>query len=61
MRLPLIDPATLSAEQRPVYDDMRTGIEKNFQGFKAIAENGACWGRGIPGCMNRNSASRFGT
>ncbi len=44
MRLPLIDPATLSAEQRPVYDDMRAGIEKNFQGFKAIAENGALLG-----------------
>ena len=44
MRLPLIDPATLSAEQRPVYDNMRTGIEKNFQGFKAIAENGALAG-----------------
>ena len=44
MRLPLIDPTTLSAEQRPVYDNMRAGIEKNFQGFKAIAENGALLG-----------------
>jgi 4-carboxymuconolactone decarboxylase len=40
MRLPLIAPADLSAEQRPLYDDMRAGIEKNFAGFKTIAENG---------------------
>ena len=44
MRLPLIDPADLSPEQRPVYDDMRAGIEKNFRGFKSIAENGALMG-----------------
>jgi 4-carboxymuconolactone decarboxylase len=44
MRLPLITPADLSTEQRPVYDDMRAGIEKNFQGFKTIAENGALLG-----------------
>ncbi len=44
MRLPLIDPADLSLEQRPVYDDMRAGIEKNFRGFKSIAENGALMG-----------------
>jgi len=44
MRLPLIDPATLSPEQRPVYEDMRAGIEKNFQGFKSIAANGALMG-----------------
>ena len=35
MRLPLIDPAKLTPEQRPVYDDMRAGIEKNFPGFKS--------------------------
>jgi len=44
MRLPLIDPAKLTPEQRPVYDDMRAGIEKNFQGFKSIAKNGALMG-----------------
>jgi 4-carboxymuconolactone decarboxylase len=44
MRLPLLDPAKLSAEQRPLYDDMKAGIEKNFQGFKTIAENGALLG-----------------
>jgi alkylhydroperoxidase family enzyme len=44
MRLPLIPPAQLTAEQRPVYDDMKAGIEKNFSGFKTIAENGALLG-----------------
>ena len=44
MRLPLIPPAELTAEQRPVYDDMKAGIEKNFSGFKTIAENGALMG-----------------
>jgi 4-carboxymuconolactone decarboxylase len=44
MRLPLIAPAELSAEQRPLYDDMRAGIEKNFQGFAAISDSGALIG-----------------
>lgn len=44
MRLPSIAPADLSPEQRPVYEDMRAGIEKNFRGFKSIAENGALMG-----------------
>jgi 4-carboxymuconolactone decarboxylase len=41
MRLPLIAPADLTPEQRPVYDDMKAGIEKNFQGFATIAKDGA--------------------
>jgi 4-carboxymuconolactone decarboxylase len=44
MRLPLITPADLSPEQRPVYDDMRAGIEQHFQGFKTIAKNAALMG-----------------
>jgi alkylhydroperoxidase family enzyme len=44
MRLSLIAPDELSPEQRPVYDDMRAGIEQHFQGFKAIAQNGALMG-----------------
>ncbi len=44
MRLPLIAPAELSAEQRPFYDDMKAVIEKNLQGFKTIADNGALMG-----------------
>ena len=44
MRLPLISPDHLSAEQRPLYQDMRAGIERNFKGFKAIAADGALMG-----------------
>jgi hypothetical protein len=44
MLLPFIAPADLSTEQRQIYEDMRTGIEKDFQGFKSIAENGALMG-----------------
>jgi 4-carboxymuconolactone decarboxylase len=44
MRLPLLDPANLTAEQRPVYEDMKAGIEKNFSGFATIAKNGALMG-----------------
>ena len=31
-------------EQGAVYADMRAGIEKYFQGFKTIADNGALMG-----------------
>ena len=40
MRLPLLSPSELSPEQRPLYDDMRKGIETNFKGFVAINEAG---------------------
>jgi hypothetical protein len=40
MRLPLLSPSQLSADQRPLYDDMRKGIEANFKGFTAINEAG---------------------
>src|ERR1700732_5228443 len=44
MRLPLVSPSDLSAEQRPLYDDMRKGIETNFKGFTGIGEAGALIG-----------------
>jgi 4-carboxymuconolactone decarboxylase len=44
MRLPLTEPANLAADQRPLYDDMRRGIETNFKGFTAIAKSGALIG-----------------
>ncbi|MFL6658086.1 MAG: carboxymuconolactone decarboxylase family protein [Massilia sp.] len=44
MRLPLISPADLSAEQRPLYDDMRRGISSNFNAFIAEREDGALMG-----------------
>jgi alkylhydroperoxidase family enzyme len=48
MRLPLIAPADLSPEQRPLYDSMRDGIEKYFRGFASIANYGALMGPWAP-------------
>jgi len=44
MRLPLLSPASLNPEQRTLYEDMREGIETNFNGFKAIDSDGALIG-----------------
>jgi 4-carboxymuconolactone decarboxylase len=44
MRLPLFSPSDLSPEQRPLYEDMRKGIETNFKGFTAINSDGALIG-----------------
>ena len=48
MRLPLLPPAELSAEQRPLYEDMRHGIETNFKGFTAIDDAGTLIGPWTP-------------
>lgn len=44
MRLPLMLQAHLTPEQKPLYEDMKKGIEANFKGFTAIADNGALIG-----------------
>jgi len=44
MRLPLIDPDKLTAEQRPFYDDMQAEITQNFQGFRSSGAKGALIG-----------------
>jgi alkylhydroperoxidase family enzyme len=44
MRLPLIAPADLTSEQKPLYDDMRRGIASNFNAFKVQREDGALMG-----------------
>ncbi len=44
MRLPLLPPGELSAEQKPLYEDMRSGIETNFKGFTAIDADGSLCG-----------------
>jgi 4-carboxymuconolactone decarboxylase len=44
MRLPLLSPSNLNAEQRLLYEDMRKGIETNFKGFTAIDKTGALIG-----------------
>lgn len=44
MRLPLIPPAALTAEQRPLYDDMRAGIVGHFNAFIVERDDGALMG-----------------
>ncbi len=44
MRLPLIAPSELTAEQKSLYDDMRKGIASNFSDFKFESEDGALIG-----------------
>jgi alkylhydroperoxidase family enzyme len=44
MRLKPIAPADLSPVQKPLYEDMKEGITKNFGGFIAIREDGALLG-----------------
>src|ERR1700712_6093815 len=44
MRLPLIPPDELTAEQRPLYEAMRKGIASNFNAFKVEREDGALMG-----------------
>lgn len=44
MRLPLIAPAALTPEQRPLYDDMRQGIASHFNAFVAQRGDGAPMG-----------------
>ena len=40
MRLPLLSPKNLSPEQKPLYADMRAGIETTFKGFTAMTPAG---------------------
>jgi 4-carboxymuconolactone decarboxylase len=44
MRLPIIPPANLNSEQKPLYEEMREGITRNFQGFVNIRDDGALLG-----------------
>ena len=44
MRLPIIPPSDLTAEQKPLYDDMRQGITASFQGFVNVRDDGALLG-----------------
>jgi len=44
MRLPLIAPADLTPEQKPLYEDMLKGIAGNFSTFKAVRDDGALMG-----------------
>ena len=44
MRLPLIAPADLSEQQKPLYDAMRKGIAANFNAFQTERADGALMG-----------------
>jgi 4-carboxymuconolactone decarboxylase len=44
MRLEVIEPQQLTAEQVPLYRDMKEGIEATFKGINAIRRNGALVG-----------------
>ena len=44
MRLDFIEPTALSDEQKPLYADMKSGIEQNFKGFQAIRDDGVLIG-----------------
>lgn len=44
MRLPLIPPAELTGEQRPLAADMREGIARSFKGFSAVRDDGTLLG-----------------
>jgi alkylhydroperoxidase family enzyme len=44
MRLPLLAPDSLTAEQKPLYDDMKKGIASNFNAFRTITDEGALIG-----------------
>ena len=44
MRLPLLAPQSLTAEQRGLYDDMRSGIAAYFKGITAVDNDGSVIG-----------------
>ncbi len=44
MRLRLIPPDKLSAEQKPLYDAFRTQIDSGFNAFKTLGDDGALLG-----------------
>jgi len=44
MRLPLIAPDSLTAAQRPLYEDMKKGIASNIKDFKVLRKDGALMG-----------------
>ena len=60
MRLPIIPPGELTAEQKPLFDDMKQGIAKSFQVLSIFATTARYSGRGIRGSASRDLASRSG-
>lgn len=48
MRIAPIPPADLTDEQRPLYEDMKSGIEGHFTGFVSMRDDGALVGPWAP-------------
>ncbi|MGC2781852.1 MAG: carboxymuconolactone decarboxylase family protein [Bradyrhizobium sp.] len=44
MRLPIVSPDALNDEQKPLYADMKQGIQASFKGFINIRDDGALLG-----------------
>jgi 4-carboxymuconolactone decarboxylase len=44
MRLPFIPPVDISAEQRPLYEDMKVGVAAKYSNFTTMREDGAILG-----------------
>ena len=44
MRLPILNPKDLTDEQKPLYDDMRAGMQDHFKGFVNMRDDGALLG-----------------
>ena len=44
MRLALVPPSELTAEQRPLYDDMKAGISAKYSSFTTIRDDGTILG-----------------
>ena len=44
MRLPVLSPAELGDEQKPLYEDMLAGIRSHFKGFVNVRSDGALLG-----------------
>jgi 4-carboxymuconolactone decarboxylase len=52
MRLPLIAPADLTDEQKPLYADMKKGIGSNFNAFLTVAPEGTTEAGALMGPWN---------
>jgi hypothetical protein len=52
MRLPLIAPADLTEEQKPLYADMKKGIGSNFNAFITVAPEGTTEAGALMGPWN---------
>lgn len=55
MRLPILNPEHLGAQQRDLYDDMVDVIDRSFGDLIARLPGGALVGPSTPGCISPSS------